>query len=251
MPQSNGPRKEPMRPGSGESAGASSSRESSASRSSASKPSPSKAPSSKAPSSKSSASKAPKQSPTTTGAGPGARPNGGRNADAAAAAGQNGTLAWLRSLRVSGFSILLIGILILGVIVIAPNLKTFVEQRQQIASLQQDVQRSQAEVDKLTEQRARWNDKTYVMSQARDKLFYALPGELSYIIVNDIDPATVPSNNAPVSDALVPTQSNWLQGMLSSLVASGFAPAPAPTPSTTPTEPPAPGSTQAPSQPQG
>lgn len=244
MPQANGPRKEPRPPGSGESAGASSSRESSASKAPSSK-----APSSKSSASKSSASKAPKQSPTTTGAGPGARPIGGRNADAAAAAGQNGTLAWLRSLRVSGFSILLIGILILGVIVIAPNLKTFVEQRQQIASLQQDVQRSQAEVDKLTEQRARWNDKTYVMSQARDKLFYALPGEVSYIIVNDIDPATVPSNNAPVSDALVPTQSNWLQGMLSSLVASGFAPAP--TPSTTPTEPPAPGSTQAPSQPQG
>ncbi|XUK63254.1 hypothetical protein ABMA10_14890 [Plantibacter sp. RU18] len=137
-----------------------------------------------------------------------------------------GAAGWLRSLRLSGFSVLLLGILVLGVVVLAPNLKTFLEQRQQIAALEAGVADTQAKVDAQTIERERWNDQSYVMTQARDRLFYALPGEVSYIIINDIDPASLPVSGTPVSDTLVDSQSDWLDGLLSSLVATGYSPAP-------------------------
>jgi cell division protein FtsB len=154
---------------------------------------------------------------------------------------------WLRSLRLSGFSVLLLGILVLGVVVLAPNLKTFLEQRQQIAVLQASVADTQAKVDAQQAERERWNDQSYVMTQARDRLFYALPGEVSYIIINDVDPASLPTAETPVSDTLVDAKSDWLDGLLASLVATGYSPAPtatdpAQTPSpaqTTPAAPPA------------
>lgn len=147
----------------------------------------------------------------------------------------------MRSLRLSGFSVLLLGILVLGVVVLAPNLKTFLEQRQQIAALEAGVADTQAKVDAQQAERERWNDQSYVMTQARDRLFYALPGEVSYIIINDVDPASLPTTETPVSDQLVDSQSDWLDGLLSSLVATGYAPAPVATETPAPaqTTPPA------------
>src|SRR4051794_22312867 len=43
---------------------------------------------------------------------------------------------WLRNIRFSGFSVLMLGLLVLAVIVLAPNLRILIEQRQQIAQLQ-------------------------------------------------------------------------------------------------------------------
>jgi cell division protein FtsB len=150
---------------------------------------------------------------------------------------------WLRSLRLSGFSVLLLGILVLGVVVLAPNLKTFLEQRQQIAVLQASVADTQAKVDAQQAERERWNDQSYVMTQARDRLFYALPGEVSYIIINDVDPASLPTAETPVSDTLVDAKSDWLDGLLASLVATGYSPAPTATDATDPAQTPAPAQT--------
>lgn len=155
----------------------------------------------------------------------------------------------MRSLRLSGFSVLLLGILVLGVVVLAPNLKTFLEQRQQIAALEAGVADTQAKVDAQTIERERWNDQSYVMTQARDRLFYALPGEVSYIIIDDIDPATLPTAGTPVSDTLVDSQSDWLEGLLSSLVATGYSPAPVATDAPDPTQ--TPPATDAPAPAQG
>ncbi|WP_159878165.1 septum formation initiator family protein [Plantibacter sp. T3] len=158
-----------------------------------------------------------------------------------APARQSDAGGWLRSLRLSGFSVLLLGILVLGVVVLAPNLKTFLEQRQQIAALEAGVADTQKQVDAQQAERERWNDQSYVMTQARDRLFYALPGEVSYIIINDVDPASLPTSETPVSDTLVDSQSDWLDGLLSSLVATGYSPAPVATetPAPTQTTPPA------------
>ncbi|MGK9146495.1 septum formation initiator family protein [Plantibacter flavus] len=163
--------------------------------------------------------------------------------------GDAGAGGWLRSLRLSGFSVLLLGILILGVVVLAPNLKTFLEQRQQIAALEAGVADTQAKVDAQTAERERWNDQSYVMTQARDRLFYALPGEVSYIIINDIDPASLPASDAPVSDTLVDSQTDWLDGLLSSLVATGYSPAPVQSETPAPAE--TPPATQAPAPAEG
>ena len=131
--------------------------------------------------------------------------------------------SWLRGIRFSGFSLLMMGVVVLGVIVLAPNLKAYIDQRQQIATLQQSVDESAAEIADVRDERERWNDSTYVMTQARDRLYYVNPGEISFIVINDVDAGQFGTDEAPVTDSLTETKVDWAQSMLSSLVSAGYA----------------------------
>src|SRR5688500_17546342 len=75
--------------------------------------------------------------------------------------------SWIRGIRFSGFGLLMMALLVLGIIVIAPNLKSYVEQRQQIAQLQASVDATEDDISRIADERERWNDSTYVMTQAR------------------------------------------------------------------------------------
>ncbi|MFC6354946.1 FtsB family cell division protein [Luethyella okanaganae] len=136
--------------------------------------------------------------------------------------GESATSGWLRGIRFSGFSLIMMGILVLAVVVLAPSLRVYVEQRQQIAMLQDSVRKQQNEVDTLTVERERWNDKTYVVTQARERLYYAMPGEISFLVINDLA-APVESDTAPVSKDIQNTQVDWLQSMFVSAMTAGLA----------------------------
>ncbi len=133
--------------------------------------------------------------------------------------------AWLRSIRLSGFSILVLLILVLFLVVLAPGLKTLLEQRAEIAALQDAVATQRADVDRLTEQRARWDDPVYIKAQARDRLFYVMPGEYPYLIIDDA-PVAESEAAAPASSKLQETQVDWAQSLFSSYVAAGLTDAP-------------------------
>src|SRR6187431_3011030 len=92
---------------------------------------------------------------------------------------------WLRTIRLSGFTVLMLGLLVLAVIVLAPNLRILIEQRQQIAALQHQVEVTGESVDELTDDVARWDDPAYIESQARERLFYIYPGDVSYLVIGD------------------------------------------------------------------
>jgi len=131
---------------------------------------------------------------------------------------------WLTGIRFQGFSVLMAAVIVVGVIVIAPNLKAFVEQRQQIAALHDAIADDQAEIDTLQAERERWNDSTYVMTQARDRLYYVNPGEISFIVINDLDPAVLGDAEKPVSDTLETTAADWGESLLASIVSAGLTP---------------------------
>jgi cell division protein FtsB len=132
---------------------------------------------------------------------------------------------WLRTIRLSGFTLLMLGLLVLAVIVLAPNLRIFVEQRQQIALLQASVDEAQQSVDDLTEDVGRWSDPAYIVAQARDRLFYVFPGDVSYLVVGDSD-AVASSDGIPISDTIQTTQVDWVRTLLSSVYTAGLTDAP-------------------------
>lgn len=132
---------------------------------------------------------------------------------------------WLRTIRFSGFSLLMLGLLILAVMVLAPNLRIFIEQQQQIAALQATVDEAQASVDDLTDDVARWEDPAYIESQARERLFYILPGDISYLVTGDEGIATT-DEGLPISSTIQTTQVDWLRSLLSSIYTSGLTDAP-------------------------
>lgn len=134
--------------------------------------------------------------------------------------------SWIRGIRNSGYSLVMIGILVLAVVVLAPGLRTFAEQRQDIDRLKAAVTDQQASVDHLKTERERWNDRTYITTQARDRLSYVLPGDVSFLVINDLAlPVTGGESTAPVSTDIQSTDVDWLTSVFASVMTAGLKPA--------------------------
>ena len=140
---------------------------------------------------------------------------------------------WLGSIRLSGFSILIMSLTLLGMLVLAPNIKIWIEQRQVIADLQADADLKKSQISDLEKQRARWDDPAYVRAQARDRLYYVMPGEVSYLVmdadgVNTSDTSgtvgakmAADKNNAQISSSIYQTKNNWVDAVLESVIRAG------------------------------
>ena len=132
---------------------------------------------------------------------------------------------WLRGLRLSGFSLVMMGLLIMAVIVLAPGIRTYADQRQQIESLTAAVEAQQGAVEELKSERERWNDRTYVTTQARDRLSYVLPGDVSFLVINDLALPVAGDAAAPVATPTIQTTNvDWLSSMFASVMTAGLAP---------------------------
>ncbi|WP_233279421.1 FtsB family cell division protein [Microterricola pindariensis] len=151
-----------------------------------------------------------------------------RKVPVAMATGDSPSGGWLRGIRFSGFSLIMMVILVLAVVVLAPGLRVLVEQRQEIAALSATVEAQRKDVDSLHAERERWNDRTFVITQARDRLYYVMPGEVSFLVI-DLPAQVEESAQAPVTAEIQNTQLDWLQSMFASVMTAGLAEsAPAP-----------------------
>jgi cell division protein FtsB len=135
---------------------------------------------------------------------------------------------WLRSIRLSGFAITALFLIVLFVVVLAPSLKILIDQRQQIAALQASVQAAKNSVGDLKAQKARWSDPNYIEAQARERLDYVFPGDFSYLVLNDTGAAAGTTNDGqPISDKIQTTEVDWVGSLLSSVFTAGLTDAPA------------------------
>lgn len=136
---------------------------------------------------------------------------------------------WLRSMRFSGFSVMVLVLLVLTVVVLAPGLRIYLEQRQQLSSLQSAVDAQKGTIAELQDQRARYDDPAFLKAQVRDRLFYVMPGETSYLVRGlpsaSGDAATTP-DGAPISDDLQETRQDWVQALLGSALTSALSDTP-------------------------
>ncbi len=132
---------------------------------------------------------------------------------------------WLAGIRFSGFSIIMMGVLVMAVVILAPSIAEYAEQRQQIAELKAEVARQEAAVAELIEERERWNDETFIVTQARERLYYVRPGEVSYLVIDDRTPTGPSSADRAVSAEVTELHGDWMQTMLRSMMTAGLAPA--------------------------
>jgi cell division protein FtsB len=119
----------------------------------------------------------------------------------------------------------MMGVLVLAVVVLAPSIAAYAAQRQQIAELKAEVARQEAEVAQLRDQRERWNDETYIVTQARERLYYVLPGEVSYLVIDDRSPEVLADADRAVSGEVTEQQGDWMQILLRSAMTAGLTPA--------------------------
>jgi len=129
--------------------------------------------------------------------------------------------AWLRSFRLSGFALSLLLLVVAALVVLAPSLKTLVEQRQQIAELQSELDQAKGAVTDLKGQLDRWKDPAYIESQARDRLYYVFPGDISYLVIGESTGSTT-TDGQPISDKIQTTKVDWMRSLLSSVYTAGL-----------------------------
>lgn len=134
---------------------------------------------------------------------------------------QSARAGWMRSIRLSWFTISALTVLVLTVVVLAPSLRIFVQQQQQIAHLRAEVQAQKDGVKDLAGERARWDDPSYIEAQARERLSYVYPGETSFLVIDDGQ--TVATNDGqPISAQVQTTQVDWVRTLLSSVLTAGL-----------------------------
>lgn len=91
----------------------------------------------------------------------------------------------LRSLRVSSSTISLIVVIVLGGFVVSGDVAAYINQRREIALAEQAIIDAQQQVEQMEKERDLWQDPIYIRSQARNRLYYVLPGEVSYLVMDN------------------------------------------------------------------
>ncbi|QIG41265.1 septum formation initiator family protein [Microbacterium sp. 4R-513] len=119
--------------------------------------------------------------------------------------------------------VIMLGLVVLAAFVLVPTIGTYVDQRQQIAALAESVQVSHEEVDDLEAERDRWRDPAFITTQARERLYYVKPGEVVYLVDNDLTPAQLPQDQQPVTDEVEQTRTDWMAQLVRSVTAAGLA----------------------------
>ena len=130
----------------------------------------------------------------------------------------------VRGVRVPGVALATLALLVLGTLVLAPSVSTYLDQQQHIADLQARIAAQKADLARLDAQQARWNDPAYIRAEAGSRLFYVMPGERTYRV------AGAPASGHAAANATKtaqPAAADWKAALLGSLVAAGTSTAPA------------------------
>ena len=130
---------------------------------------------------------------------------------------------WASGIRLSAFSVIMLSLVVLGAWVLVPTMGTFIDQRQKITALETSIQVSQDQIAALEKERERWKDPAYITTQARERLYYVKPGEVVYLVDNDLDPAALPREQEPVSDTLEEKPADWMPQLLRTLTSAGLS----------------------------
>lgn len=79
---------------------------------------------------------------------------------------------------------LLLVVVAVLVISYASSMRAYLQQRENINDLKAQIATSQKEIKALKTEKARWHDKAYVKTQARERFGWVLPGETAYQVLD-------------------------------------------------------------------
>jgi len=141
---------------------------------------------------------------------------------------------WMRGMRLNTYTITLLAMIVLGVLTLAPRVQEWFVLRQQVAQAQADVAKARNDVKNMQSEVKRWEDPVYIRSQARDRLYYVMPGEVSYLVmdaegVNTSDVSgTVGAmladqrNYGQISKSIKETRNNWVDSVMETVIVAGI-----------------------------
>lgn len=128
----------------------------------------------------------------------------------------------------------ILAVIVFGVFTVAPQVQNWFTYRQQISDMQAQVAAAKQSLKDMSAERTRWDDPVYVRAQARQRLYYVLPGEVSYLVmdagsVNTSDTSgTVGAalaetrNTTKISSKVTTTSDNWVDTLGASVITAGI-----------------------------
>ncbi|ACQ79280.1 Septum formation initiator [Beutenbergia cavernae DSM 12333] len=93
-------------------------------------------------------------------------------------------------------ALVLFVVALVAFIVLMPTLRAYVAQQEQLRDVNAQLADAQARTESLQAEYDRWQDPTYVQSQARERFHMVMPGETMYRV---LDPETVTGED-PIGD---------------------------------------------------
>ncbi|MER6187898.1 septum formation initiator family protein [Streptomyces sp. NPDC001652] len=115
-----------------------------------------------------------------------------------------------RRSRLTGRAALLALVLCSLIVALAYPIRQYVSQRAEIADLQRQQEEARQRVERLRDQKARWQDDAYAEQRIRERLHYVMPGETGFIVV---DPGSARQSRADLGAADRPWYSNVWDGV--------------------------------------
>lgn len=127
-----------------------------------------------------------------------------------------------------------IGLIVFGVSSVGPRLSDYFVMQTQINQLQAKLDAAKENLENITEEKKRWDDPVYIRAQARDRLFYVVPGEISYLVL-DADGLNLSDTSGTVGALLAQkkssadfsqdigtTKKDWAKGLMQSVIRAGL-----------------------------
>jgi cell division protein FtsB len=90
-----------------------------------------------------------------------------------------------RRSRLTGRSALLFVVLAVLVVSYASSARAWLDQREHINDLEEQIAADERRVEELTEEKQRWDDPAYVEAQARERFGWVMPGEVGYRVIGE------------------------------------------------------------------
>jgi cell division protein FtsB len=141
---------------------------------------------------------------------------------------------WLRSLSLDLRFLAVLASIVIGAFMLAPDMQAYLDQRKRIADMEESIRLAEQELATALAERDRWRDPNYIRSQARDRLYYVLPGEVSYLVMN-ADGFSASDQTGTLgelleqqrrtdafSDSLAASDENWVDAVLESVLRSAL-----------------------------
>lgn len=113
----------------------------------------------------------------------------------------------------SGRLLALAVVLVTITVLLAPSIRTYLQQQAETEALQERIAVLKQEQDDLETQIARWDDPAYIKQQARDRLFLVMPGETRYLVKGGT--GTEPSEEQ--QSAAAPQDLPWVDALWESV----------------------------------
>jgi cell division protein FtsB len=140
----------------------------------------------------------------------------------------------LGKLNLNAQAFTLAALAVVAIFSVAPELQTWYTQQVQIADLKKQNEATRQSLIQMKDDLKRWDDPAYVRAQARNRLYYVMPGEISFLVMdankvvasdtsNTVGSALAQArNSASVSKKVSTTKSNWTANLVETVVRAGL-----------------------------